>query len=120
MAKFKEDNIINQKMTQVLPQLGYRVAPSLQSQSDVMTLVQGEDLRQALKGTLSKPETALRGIQQVVLGKRDLKQKHKRKITSLRVIPTVTSYWNIFVTNSDILCAKIWRGREGEDNSDEI
>ena len=41
-------------------------------------------------------------------------------ITSLRVIPTVTSYWNIFVTNSDILCAKIWRGREGEDNSDEI
>ena len=42
------------------------------------------------------------------------------KITSLRVIPTVTSYWNIFVTNSDILCAKIWRGREGEDNSDEI
>ena len=26
----------------------------------------------------------------------------------------------IFVTNPDILCAKIWRGREGEDNSDEI
>ena len=42
------------------------------------------------------------------------------KITSLRVIPTVTSYWHIFVTNPDILCAKIWRGREGEDNSDEI
>ena len=42
------------------------------------------------------------------------------KNTSLRVIPTVTSYYYIFVTNSDILCAKIWRGREGEDNSDEI
>ena len=28
-----------------------------------------------------------------------------RKITSLRVIPTVTLYWNIFVTNSDILSA---------------
>ena len=41
-------------------------------------------------------------------------------ITSLRVIPTVTSYWHIFVTNPDILWAKIWRGREGEDNSDEI
>ena len=27
------------------------------------------------------------------------------KITSLRVIPTVTLYWNIFVTNSDILSA---------------
>ena len=44
----------------------------------------------------------------------------KTKITSLRVIPTVTSYCYIFVTNSDILCAKIWRGREGQDNSDEI
>ena len=44
----------------------------------------------------------------------------KKQITSLRVIPTVTSYWHIFVTNPDILCAKIWRGREGEDNSDEI
>ena len=43
-----------------------------------------------------------------------------KKNTSLRVIPTVTSYWHIFVTNPDILCAKIWRGREGEDNSDEI
>ena len=43
-----------------------------------------------------------------------------KKITSLRVIPTVTSYWHIFVTNPDILCAKIWRGREGEDNSDDI
>ena len=43
-----------------------------------------------------------------------------KKITSLRVIPTVTSYWHIFVTNPDILCAKIWRGREGEDNSAEI
>ena len=39
------------------------------------------------------------------------------RITSLRVIPTVTSYYYIFVPNSDILCAKIWRGREGEDNS---
>ena len=47
-------------------------------------------------------------------------EKDNQKITSLRVIPTVTSYWNIFVTNSDILCAKIWRGREEEDNSDEI
>ena len=27
------------------------------------------------------------------------------KITSLRVIPTVTLYWNIFVANSDILSA---------------
>ena len=44
-------------------------------------------------------------------------EQNPHKITSLRVIPTVTSYWNIFVTNSDILCAKIWRGREGEDNS---
>ena len=43
-----------------------------------------------------------------------------KKITSLRVIPTATSYWHIFVTNPNILCAKIWRGREGEDNSDEI
>ena len=25
-----------------------------------------------------------------------------------------------YVTNSDTLCAKIWRGREGDDNSDEI
>ena len=33
-------------------------------------------------------------------------------ITSLRVIPTVTSYYYIFVTNSDIFCAKIWRRRE--------
>ena len=29
----------------------------------------------------------------------------KKQITSLRVIPTVTLYWNIFVTNSDILSA---------------
>ena len=29
----------------------------------------------------------------------------KKKNTSLRVIPTVTFYWNIFVTNSDILSA---------------
>ena len=44
------------------------------------------------------------------------------EITSLRVIPSVTPYYYIFVTNSDILCAKIWRGREGEynSNSDEI
>ena len=28
-----------------------------------------------------------------------------KKITSLRVIPTVTLYWNIFVTNSDIFSA---------------
>ena len=34
--------------------------------------------------------------------------------------PTVTSYYYIFVPNSDILCAQIWRGRGGEDNSDEI
>ena len=45
--------------------------------------------------------------------------EHK-KITSLRVIPTMTSYYYIFVTNSDILCAEIWRGRKGEYNSDEI
>ena len=32
----------------------------------------------------------------------------------------IISYYDVFVTNSDILCAKIWRGREGEDNSDEI
>ena len=32
----------------------------------------------------------------------------------------MASYWNIFVVNPDILCAKIWRGREGEDNSDEV
>ena len=37
-----------------------------------------------------------------------------------RVIPTVTSYYYISVPNSDILCAKIWRGRGGEENSDEI
>ena len=43
----------------------------------------------------------------------------QKKITSLRVIPTVTSYYT-FVTNSDILCAQIWREREGDDNSDEI
>ena len=51
------------------------------------------------------------------------KQKpNDQQITSLRVIPAVTLYYYIFVTNSDILCAKIWRGREGEDNSnsDEI
>ena len=36
-------------------------------------------------------------------------QEKTWKITSLRVIPTVTSYWHIFVTNPDILCAKIWR-----------
>ena len=29
----------------------------------------------------------------------------QKKITSLRVIPTVTLYWNIFVTNSDIFSA---------------
>ena len=29
----------------------------------------------------------------------------EKEITSLRVIPTVTLYWNIFVTNSDILSA---------------
>ena len=46
--------------------------------------------------------------------------KTTKTITSLRVIPTVTSYWHIFVTNPDILWAKIWRGRGGEDNSDEI
>ena len=44
----------------------------------------------------------------------------KEQITSFRVIPTMTLYYYTFVTNSDILCAKIWRGREGEDNSDEI
>ena len=54
---------------------------------------------------------------QVTISNKNIQNK---TITSLRVIPTVTSYWNIFVTNSDILCAKIWRGREGEDNSDEI
>ena len=43
----------------------------------------------------------------------------KRSIPLLRLIPTVTSYC-IFVPNSDVLCAKIWRGRGGEDNSDEI
>ena len=43
-----------------------------------------------------------------------------KKNTLLRVIPTVTSYYYIFVPNSDILCAKIRRGRGGEDNSDEI
>ena len=32
-------------------------------------------------------------------------KKHMSKITSLRVIPTVTLYWNIFVINSDILSA---------------
>ena len=35
--------------------------------------------------------------------------KKELKITSLRVIPTVTSYWHILVTNPDILCAKIIR-----------
>ena len=44
----------------------------------------------------------------------------QNKIISLRVIPTVTSYYYIFVTNSDILCVKIWREREGQDNPDEI
>ena len=44
----------------------------------------------------------------------------QQKMTSLQMIPTVTSYSYIFVTNSDILCAKIWRGRGGENNSDEI
>ena len=34
-----------------------------------------------------------------------LSQMKDIKITSLRVIPTVTLYWNIFVTNSDILSA---------------
>ena len=40
------------------------------------------------------------------------------KIILLRTIPTVTSYYYIFAPNFDILCAKIWRGRGGEDNSD--
>ena len=44
----------------------------------------------------------------------------KYQITSLRVIPAVTSDYYIFVTNSDVLCAKIWRRRKGEDNFDEI
>ena len=34
------------------------------------------------------------------------------QITSLRVIPTVTSYYHIFVPISDILCAKLWKDEE--------
>ena len=56
----------------------------------------------------------------------------KSRITSLRVIPTVTLYkfsdiffdiifLVIFVLYSDVLCEeKIWRGQGGEENSDEI
>ena len=40
----------------------------------------------------------------------------KTSITSLRVIPAVTSYYNIFVTNSDILCVL----KSGEDEEERI
>ena len=48
-----------------------------------------------------------------------LKNNENNYFTSSDPHRDIILLYNI-VTNSDILCAKIWRGREGEDNSDEI